>query len=129
MAEEMSVLTRHWELKLLALAFSAVLWFFVATSEKTDLIVSAPLELDGLPTGLEVVGDKPGSIDVQLHGLRGALARLGPDQVKARLSLAGARPGEVWIGIQPEHVQVPVGITVLRVTPSSIRLTLAAPRT
>ena len=35
----MSVLTRHWELKLLALAFSAVLWFFVTTSEKSDLIV------------------------------------------------------------------------------------------
>ncbi len=125
----MNILTRHWELKLLALAFSTVLWFFVATSEKADLIVSAPLELDGLPTGLEVVGDKPGSIDVQLHGLRLALLRLGPDQVKARLSLAGARAGEVQIGIQPEHVQVPVGITVLRVTPSRIRLTLAAPRT
>lgn len=125
----MSVLTRHWELKLLALAFSAVLWFFVTNSEKSDLIVSAPVELDGLPTGLEVVGDKPGNIDVQLHGLRRALARLGPDQVKARLSLAGARAGEVQIRIQPEQVQVPVGITVLWVTPSSIRLTLAAPRT
>ncbi|HEV8458764.1 MAG TPA: hypothetical protein VGR44_10760 [Methylomirabilota bacterium] len=125
----MSVLTRHWELKLLALAFSAVLWFFVTNSEKSDLIVAAPVELDGLPTGLEVVGDKPASIDVQLHGLRRALARLGPDQVKARLSLAGAHPGEVQIRIQPEHVQVPVGITVLWVNPSRIRLTLAAPHT
>jgi hypothetical protein len=125
----MNILTRHWELKLLAVAFSAVLWFFVVTSEKTDLIVSAPLELDGLPTGLEVMGDKPSSIDVQLQGLRLVLARLGPDQVKARLSLTGARAGEVQIGIRPEHVQVPVGITVLRVTPSHIRLTLAAPPT
>lgn len=124
----MSILTRHWELKLLALAFSAVLWFFVMTSEKSDVIVSAPLELAGVPAGLAVVGEKPESIDVQLHGLRGALARLGQDQVKARLSLAGARPGEVQLRVLPEQIQVPAGITVLRVNPSRIRLTLAAPR-
>ncbi len=121
----MSVLTRHWELKLLALAFSTVLWFFVMTAEKSDLIVSAPVELDGVPPGLEVVGERPDSVDVQLHGLRGALARLGPDQVKARLSLAGSRPGEVQLRILPEQIQVPVGITVLRVNPSRVRLTLA----
>jgi hypothetical protein len=121
----MSVLTRHWELKLLALAVSTVLWFFVMTAEKSDLIVSARVELDGVPPGLEVVGEKPESIDVQLHGLRGALARLGPDQVKARLSLAGSRPGEVQLRILPEQIQVPAGITVLRVNPSRVRLTLA----
>ena len=121
----MSVLTRHWELKLLALAFSTVLWFFVMTAERSDLIVSAPVELDGVPPGLEVVGERPDSVDVQLHGLRGALARLGPDQVKARLSLAGSRPGEVQLRILPEQIQVPVGITVLRVNPSRVRLTLA----
>lgn len=121
----MSLLTRHWELKLLALAFSTVLWFFVMTAEKSDLIVSAPVELDGVPAGLEVVGEKPESIDVQLHGLRGALARLGPDQVKARLSLAGSRPGEVQLRVLPEQIQVPAGITVLRVNPSRVRLTLA----
>ncbi len=120
----MSVLTRHWELKLLAFAFSTVLWFFVMTAEKSDLIVSARVELDGVPPGLEVVGEKPESIDVQLHGLRGVLARLGPDQVKARLSLAGSRPGEVQLRILPEQIQVPAGITVLRVNPSRVRLTL-----
>ena len=35
-------LTRHWELKLLALAVSLALWLFVMTSEKTDLILAVP---------------------------------------------------------------------------------------
>ena len=51
MAPEMSGLTRHWELKLLALGFSVALWLFVMTSEKSDLILSAPLEFDGFPPG------------------------------------------------------------------------------
>jgi YbbR domain-containing protein len=124
----MSLLTRHWELKLMALVFSAVLWFFVTTSEKADMIVSAPLEIGGLPSGITIASERPETIDVQLHGLRNVLARMGPDQVKARLNLAGVRPGEVEVRILPEQVHVPAGITVLRVNPSRIRLTLAPPR-
>jgi len=77
----MSVLTRHWELKLLAVGFSLALWLFVMTSEKSDLILSAPLEFDDVPSGLALTGERPDSVDVQLHGLRGSLARLAPDQV------------------------------------------------
>lgn len=124
----MSALARHWELKLLALAFSMVLWAFVMTSEKSDLIVTAPLELDGIPAGLEVVGERPDSVDVQLHGLRGALSRVGSDRVKARLSLSGARPGESILRVLPEQISVPAGITVVRVNPSRVRVVLGSPR-
>jgi YbbR-like protein len=123
-----SALARHWELKLLALAFSMVLWAFVMTSEKSDLIVTAPLELDGIPAGLEVVGERPDSVDVQLHGLRGALSRVGSDRVKARLSLNGARPGESILRVLPEQISVPAGITVVRVNPSRVRVVLGSPR-
>lgn len=128
MAAQMSALTRHWELKLLALGVSMVLWAFVMTSEKDDLIMAAPLELEGIPAGLELKGDRPDSVDVQLHGLRFALQRLGPDRVKARLSLAGAQAGEVTLRVLPEQVTVPVGITVVRVNPSHVRVVLGSVR-
>jgi hypothetical protein len=124
----MSVLTRHWELKLLALGVSMVLWAFVMTSEKSDLIMAAPLELDNMPVGLEVKGDRPGSVDVQLHGLRGTLSRLGTDRVKARLDLAGSKAGEVTVDVLPEQITVPPGITVVRVNPSRVRLVLGSVR-
>jgi hypothetical protein len=119
---------RHWEMKVLALVFAFALWLFVMTSEKSDLILAAPIELQGVPPGLVVVAaGEPESVDVQLHGLRGSLARLAPDQLRARLSLAGVEPGEVTLRVLPEHIIVPPGITVLRISPSRIRLTLAAP--
>ena len=124
----MSVLMRHWELKLLAVGFSLALWLFVMTSEKSDLILSAPLEFDDVPSGLALTGERPDSVDVQLHGLRGSLARLAPDQVKARVSLAGAIPGEITLRLLPEQVAVPSGITVIRVNPSRIRVVLEAMR-
>ena len=127
MAQEVSALTRHWELKLLALGFAIALWLFVVTSEKSDQILTAPIEIDGLPPGLVVAGQEPDSVDVQVHGLRGSLARLAPERVHARLNLAGAEPGEVTIRLLPENVVVPPGITVLRVNPSRIRVVLDMP--
>jgi hypothetical protein len=124
----MKALTHHWELKLLALGVSMVLWAFVMTSEKADLILAAPLELDNIPAGLEVKGERPDSVDVQLHGLRGALSRLGTDRVKARLNLAGSKPGEVIVRVLPEQITVPPGITVVRVNPSRVRLVLGSVR-
>jgi hypothetical protein len=123
-----SALTRHWELKLLALVVSMVLWAFVMTSERGDLVITAPIELDGIPPGLEVKGERPDSVDVQLHGLRGALERLGTDRVRARLSLAGTRAGEVTLRVQPEQITVPPGVTVVRVNPSRVRLVLGSVR-
>ena len=124
----MSAPTRHWELKLLALVVSMVLWAFVMTSERTDVVIAAPIELDGIPPGLEVKGERPDSVDVQLHGLRGALERLGTDRVRARLSLSGARAGEVTLRVQPEQISVPPGVTVVRVNPSRVRLVLGSVR-
>ena len=120
----MSLVTRHWELKVLAVGFSIALWLFVMTSEKSDLILSAPVEFDGVPSGLVLTSERPDSVDVQLHGLRGNLARLSPDQVKARVSLSGAGPGEITLRLLPEQVAVPAGITVVRVNPSRIRVVL-----
>ena len=128
----MSWLTRHWELKLLALGFSIALWLFVMTSEKSDLVLSASIEFDGVPPGLLLARERPESVDVQVHGLRGTLARLSPEQVKARINLSGVGAGEATLHLSPDQVSVPVGVTVLRVNPSRIRVLLVAgpsPRT
>ncbi len=124
----MNVLTRHWELKLLAVGFSVALWLFVMTSEKSDLILSAPVQFDDVPSGLALTGERPDSVDVQLHGLRASLARLSPDQIKARVSLSGASPGEITLRLLPEQVGVPSGITVVRINPSRIRVVLESTR-
>jgi hypothetical protein len=98
------------------------------TSEKAEVVLAAPVELDAIPQGLEVVGDRPESVDVQLHGLRAVLSRVGPEQVRAHVSLAGARAGEVVIRLVPDQVSAPSGVTVLRVSPSRLRVTLEARR-
>jgi hypothetical protein len=120
------ILFRHWELKLLALAFSVAIWLFVMTTERAEVILSVPVDVQGLPDGLALAGEVPESVDVQLHGLKGALSRLSGSQVHARLDLSAARPGETTVKLGPAHVQAPPGITVLRVMPSRVRVVVVA---
>jgi len=124
----LSVLTRHWELKLLALVFSMALWLFVMTSEKTNAVLPLSIELHSLPAGLVVTGEQPETVEVQVHGLRSALARVSPESMRVRVSLAGARPGEMMLRLGPEQIIVPVGVTVLRVNPDIVRIELARER-
>ena len=124
----LSALTRHWELKLLALVFSTALWLFVMTSEKTNAVLPLSLELHSLPAGLVVTGEEPDMVEVQVHGLRTTLARVSPDSMRVRVSLAGARPGEMMLRLGPEQVSVPAGVTVLRVSPDIVRISLARER-
>jgi hypothetical protein len=127
-AAQVRRLFRHWELKLAALVLSFALWVFVMTSEKAEVVMAAPVELDAIPQGLEVVGDRPDSVDVQLHGLRAVLARVGPEQVRAHVRLAGARAGEVVVRLVPDQISAPTGVTVLRVSPSRVRVMLETRR-
>ena len=117
-------LFRHWELKLGAVVLSVALWLFVMTSEKAEIVLAAPVEFDEIPPGLVVTGEAPESVDVQLHGLRAVLARLARDEVRARVSLAGVRPGEVVVHLVPDQIAAPSGVTVLRVSPSRLLVTL-----
>jgi len=91
-------------------------------------VVPVPLELHSLPSGLEVVGDRPESVEIQLSGLRTNLARLGRETLRARLSLAGVQPGEVVLRILPEQLELPRGVTAVRISPASVRVTVDASR-
>ena len=121
----LALVTRHWELKLLALVFSAGLWVFDMTSEKTNVVMSLPLEIDSLPPGLVVTGETPDNVEVQLHGLRAALSRVSPESLRVRVSLVGARPGDLLVSLGPEQIVVPPGVSVLRVNPGVVRVMLA----
>ena len=121
----LNALTRHWEIKLLALAFSAGLWVFVMTSEKTNVVLSLPLELEAVPAGLVVKEGTPEHVEVQLHGQRAALSRVSPGSLRVKVSLRGARPGDVLVSLGPEQIAVPSGVSVLRVNPGVVRVVLA----
>src|SRR5499425_1204331 len=98
------------------------------SSEKTNVTLPLPVELDGVPSGLMVTSERPDTVDVQLHGLRSALLRVAPDALRVRINLAGPRPGDGGGGLAPRQPMVPPGVSVVRITPCVVRVVLAQAR-
>jgi YbbR domain-containing protein len=124
--EGVKFLTMNWELKLLSLLFAILLWGFVVGGERADMVLPVSVEFLGVPPGLELTAESVDIVNVQVRGLRGQLTRLKPEFLRAQVVLAGTRSGESAVRLLPEHVRVPAGIQVVRITPSRVRVVLEA---
>jgi len=120
--------TEHWQLKLLSLVFAVGLWMFVASEEQSEARYTVPLELVSVPSGLEVTALGTETVDVRVRGRRRTLVRVNERNVRARLSLAGAQPGEAVMALLPQHVTTPGSVSVVSVTPARVKLTVEAVR-
>jgi hypothetical protein len=114
----------HWQLKVLSLVFAVALWAVVASEDRGEAVFTVPLDVTGLPAGLEVVSLGVEAVDVRVQGLRHLLARLQEQNMRAEVELRTARPGDAMLAIRPEDVVVPRGVQVVRVTPSRVRVTV-----
>ncbi len=113
---------RNLGLKALSVLIALLLWFAVAGEKVVERRVRAPLELQNIPEGLEVVGDTPATVDVRLRGGSSTLAQLGVGDVVAVLDLSTARPGRRIFQLTPEQVRAPFGVEVTHVAPATTNL-------
>jgi YbbR domain-containing protein len=118
-------LTAHWELKLIAVVVACTLWFFVTTSEQSQLALTTPVEYVGLGSELVLVVGQRETVDVEVRAARSVVARLGPETVRVHVDLTGLEPGESVVQLTPSDVQAPPGATVTRITPARLQLTVA----
>lgn len=117
---------RHdWQLKLVALAVAIGVWFLVVSGDRSHVSFAAPVEYVGVGDGLVLVGSPPYPVDLQVDAPRWAAAQLSPTSVRVRVNLAALGEGEHAVPLGAEHVQVPAGVRITRITPSWLRVTLA----
>ncbi len=110
---------RNLGLKVLSLVIATLLWFVVAGEQVVERRIRAPLELQNVPEGLEIVGDAPSAVDVRVRGASSALARLAAGDVVAVLDLSTAKPGRRIFPLSAEQVRAPSGVEVTHVAPST----------
>jgi YbbR domain-containing protein len=115
-------LFRHLGLKLLALGLAVSLWMVVAGEETVERGLRVPLELQQFPSGLELQGEPPSTVDVRVRGASGALSRVSAGDIVSVLDLRGSRPGRRLFHVTPDQVRAPFGIEVVQVTPATVAL-------
>lgn len=119
-------LARNWDLKIVSVAIAFALWFFVVSSDRSQLTLAAAVEYDGGDERLVLVGSSREAVDVQLEAARWALARLGRADLRVRVNLAGLGEGESIVRLSPGQVQAPPGAAVIGLTPTWLRVHLVS---
>jgi len=107
-------------LKFLSIAIAALLWLIVAGDRIVERALRVPIEFQNLPSGLEIVGDSPETVDVRLRASSGTLGRLAPGDMAAVIDLRNARPGRRLFHLTPGSVKGPYGVEVVQVSPATL---------
>ena len=113
---------RNLGLKFLSMCIAALLWLVVAGERVVERVMRAPVEMQNLPEGLELVGNPPDTVEVRLRGPSGALSRMAAGDMSAVIDLQNARPGRRLFHLTQSNVNVPYGMEVIIVAPSTLSM-------
>jgi len=116
--------TENWLLKVLAVGFALVLWFFVMGEQNLEKGFAVPLELQSVPEGMVVSNDVPRLIDVRISGPRTVLLNLQASELSLTLDLKGLPPGITSFKRLDERFRLPRTLKVTRMAPAVIDVRL-----
>lgn len=119
------VFIEDWNLKLLSLAITLVLWFIV-TGQNTPVNTHASVQLKFIrPDSLDISNDPPKSVDVLLAGSKYRLDELNKTALVATIDISDHRAGERVLRLADRaHLELPQGVTVDAFQPSAISIRL-----
>jgi len=108
-----------------SICLAVLLWMWVGAEERSEIVLSVPLEYRNLAKGHEIVtgdGQLLTAVNVWVRGNAATIKNLRPGQVSAWVDLAGTKPGVKHFELGANHVSVPYGLSVLRISPSRVNL-------
>lgn len=116
--------SHDWLLRLTSLLIAVILWYFLGGEDRIDKNIMAPVEIINLPQNLVISNQYKRELEVTLSGPSSALAELSQSRVTRVVDLAAAQPGSMVVNNTRNSIPVPRGVTVQRIQPSSIILSL-----
>ncbi len=119
-----NAISKDWLLKLVSLGLAVVLWYFVGGEDRVDKNVMIPIEIINLPRDLVISNQFKKEIEVTVSGPRSLILDMSNRAITRQIDLSDATPGTMVTENDNDHIPVPRGITVQRVQPSSIILSL-----
>ncbi len=112
-------------LKLVALILAIIIWFLVVGEQKSEVRLTVPLELRNLPTDLEIT-QSVSQVEITLRGFSSFVKRLTPRDIDVYIDLSNVVQGTNSFILSPEEIVVPIGATVIQVSPSNLEVFLDA---
>ncbi len=118
------IIAKDWILKFISLVLAVILWAFVGGEDKVNKNIMIPLEIINLPRDLVISNQFKKQIEVSVSGPRSLIMEMSSRAEPRQVDLSSATPGTMVIENNASQVPAPRGITVQRVQPPTIILSL-----
>lgn len=113
-----------WFLKAISLWLAVVLWFLVGGEDSIEKTVQIPVEIINLPRELVISNQYKREIEVSVTGPRSVILDMNEQKISRQVDLSNATPGTLVVENDNDHINVPRSVTVQRVQPASIILSI-----
>ncbi len=120
----MNFITKNPTLKIISLVLALILWVFVKSKSGGEVGLVVPLEFYRVPSNVIVTQVTDEAINVRVNGSFMQLERLPTREIRARIDLSRARPGTNSFDILPDNFNIPRGLKVTQISPSSVKVEL-----
>lgn len=117
-------LARNWQLKLVSVVLSVLLWSGLSGETTSEISLSVPLEFRGTPQQMVIMESSARAVTVQLRGRSRSIARASSGSVTSTIDLSGAAPGSTSLPVSAGNMVVPMGVEVLAIEPAEIKVVL-----
>jgi len=101
-----------------------ILWLFVTSKGQTEVSLDVPIDFVNIPQGLDIVKYDLKSVNIVLRGYERFLKNIKQGDVRVSIDLGRAKKGETTLSIRQEDIRIPYSVSVIRIEPSSIKVTL-----
>ncbi len=118
------ILSNDLLLKLISLVLAIVLWVMVGGEDVIEKSIQVPVEVINLPQDLVISNQYKKELEVSLRGPRSVINELKDQSIVRLIDLSKEEPGTIVFSNDNDHIIVPRSLTVQRVQPSSIILSL-----
>lgn len=129
MKDWLSYLGQKEGLKVLALLLAVALWFAVGSEERTETTLNLALELANLPANMVVTSEVPPSLQVRVIGPGSVVRKLTQARLAHTIDLNSFKSGRHFFPLGPNSFSLARGVTVTRIQPNPLSLTLATTTT
>jgi YbbR domain-containing protein len=116
------LLTQNLGWKVLSLLLAVALWMAIAREPAVATSLSVPVQFKNMRDDLDISGNLPDRVILEVRGPSGRLTRDNLSTVAAVLDLSDAQPGEHTYDIRGRNLNLPSGVAFYRAVPSQLTL-------
>jgi YbbR domain-containing protein len=112
-------------LKTVSLALAVLLWMAIASAPIAEVGFIVPIEFHNVPEGLEISTEASLQVQVRLRGSDRAVRRITVQDLHMVIDAANlekAQTGERTFEMMAAKLNLPAGVDVVQIIPSSVRL-------